>query len=249
MRPGEQRIRRRCYNEATGEETFRIVSAPAIRFRSFFMAHYRWWVCVVAGTLLFGVLPWHWGAAIRAALAWVVAVAAFLGWTVFDLAEAPSQRLRDLARREDPSRAIILAIALGAAGASLVAVAVLLRKGGGEGPSDATLRIALAGGVVFAAWLLTHAMFAIHYTHSFYGDGAEPGPDDRGGLDFPGPHAHPDFLDFAYFSLVIGMTCQVSDVQITGRHMRRLASLHGILSFFFNTVILAIAVNLVVNAL
>ncbi|MBV8523262.1 MAG: DUF1345 domain-containing protein, partial [Acetobacteraceae bacterium] len=65
---------------------------------------------------------------------------------------------------------------------------------------------------------------------------------------FPGDQPLPDFWDFLYFSLVIGMTCQVSDVQITGRHMRRLAMVHGILAFFFNTVILAITVNLVVNA-
>ncbi|HZU88183.1 MAG TPA: DUF1345 domain-containing protein, partial [Stellaceae bacterium] len=83
----------------------------------------------------------------------------------------------------------------------------------------------------------------------FYGDGPLPGRDDRGGLDFPGEDTRPDFADFVYFSLVIGMTCQVSDVQITGRTMRHLATLHGVLAFLFNTVILAITVNLVVGAL
>ena len=75
-----------------------------------------------------------------------------------------------------------------------------------------------------------------------------PGPDDAGGLLFPGNVQIPDFWDFFYFSLVLGMTCQVSDVQITGKHMRRLASMHGALSFFFNTVILALTVNLLVSA-
>lgn len=144
---------------------------------------------------------------------------------------------------------MIFAVAIAAAAASLVAVAVLLRKTGEPDASQIALRIVLVGGVVLAAWLLTHTMFALHYAHNFYGDGPKPGPDDRGGLQFPGDAGDPDFQDFLYFSLVIGMTCQVSDVQITGRHMRRLASLHGVLSFLFNTVILAITVNLVVNAL
>jgi uncharacterized membrane protein len=225
------------------------VAIPATRFGTYLLAQHRWWVGVAAGALLFGLLPWHWGAAVRGAVAWVGAVALFLGWTVFDLAEARPQHLREIARRADPSRTIIFTIAVASAAASLLAAAVLLRRGSEAGPADATLRIALTGGVVIAAWLLTHALFALHYAHLFYGDGPEPGPDDRGGLDFPGQDARPDFLDFVYFSLVIGMTCQVSDVQISGRHMRRLASIHGVLSFFFNTVILAISVNLVVNAL
>ncbi len=98
------------------------------------------------------------------------------------------------------------------------------------------------------SWTLIHTVFAVHYAHSFYGDGPAPGPDDAGGLLFPGNEQVPDFWDFFYFSLVLGMTCQVSDVQITGKHMRRLASVHGALSFFFNTVILALTINFLVNA-
>lgn len=213
------------------------------------LARYRWWICVAAGVLLYITMPAAWGAPVGGAVAWIAAVALYLGWTALDLTSAPPQRLREIARRDDPSRAIIFAIALAAAAASLVAVAVLLRKAPDTTAAGAAFRILLVGGVVIAAWLLTHAMFALHYAHHFYGDGPEPGPADRGGLLFPGAHAHPDFLDFLYFSLVIGMTCQVSDVQITGRHMRRLATIHGVLSFFFNTVILAITINLVVNAL
>lgn len=213
------------------------------------LAEHRWWLCLAGGAALYLVLPAHWGPAIRWAIAWIGGVAAFLGWLGFDLAGARPERLRWLARREDPKRAVIFAGTVAAAAASLVAVAVLLRKGSDMSPSDIALRILLVGGVVITAWLLTHAIFALHYAHSFYGDGPEPGPADRGGLQFPGGRGQPDFLDFVYFSLVIGMTCQVSDVQITGRHMRRLASLHGVLAFFFNTVILAITINLVVNAL
>jgi len=212
------------------------------------LARHRWWLCVAAGGGIYLVLPSALGGPVRAAIAWIVGVSMFLGWMAAELAGARPQQLRRLAREEDPRRAIVFAVTLAAALASLVAVAVLLRKAG-DGGASSPLRIVLVGGVVVASWLLTHAMFAMHYAHGFYGDGPRPGPDDRGGLEFPGEHVEPDFLDFVYFSLVIGMTCQVSDVQITGRHMRRLASIHGLVSFFFNTVILAITVNLVVNAL
>ena len=106
----------------------------------------------------------------------------------------------------------------------------------------------LAGLAVGASWMVTHTTFALHYAHHFYGDGPAPGAaDDRGGLAFPGGEL-PDFLDFLYFAFVVGMTCQVSDVQVTTRPMRRLTLLHGVLSFFFNTIILALAVNLLASS-
>ncbi len=158
-------------------------------------------------------------------------------------------RLRTLARQQDASRWVIPPVILGAAAASLAAVIGLLQKQGNEAMAMEVLRVSLAGGVVVASWTLIHTVFAVHYAHGFYGDGPAPGPDDAGGLQFPGDDALPDFWDFFYFSLVIGMTCQVSDVQITSKHMRRLASLHGALAFFFNTIILALTVNFLVSGL
>ena len=88
--------------------------------------------------------------------------------------------------------------------------------------------------------------FGLRYAHTFYGDPDGPaGPQQHaGGLDFPGGRL-PDYMDFAYFSFVIGMTFQVSDVQITSREFRKLVLLHGMLSFGFNTVILALTINTV----
>ena len=84
----------------------------------------------------------------------------------------------------------------------------------------------------------------MHYAHAYYSDEDEdPNTSGVGGLEFPN-EKEPDFLDFAYFSFVIGMTCQVSDVQISSPGIRRLALVHGLLSFLFNTVILALTVNL-----
>lgn len=92
------------------------------------------------------------------------------------------------------------------------------------------------------SWFLIHTIFAMHYAHSFYRQIDEGG--DRGdGLNFPGCD-EPDFLDFAYFSFVIGMTFQVSDVAITSSRIRRISLVHALLSFLFNTVILALAINI-----
>jgi len=103
----------------------------------------------------------------------------------------------------------------------------------------------LGGLAVAASWTLTHTTFSFRYAHLFYGD-ADADPGDDGGLAFPGEPA-PDYWDFLYFSFVIGMTCQVSDVQVTSHRIRRLALAHGVLSFLFNTIILALAVNLLAS--
>lgn len=101
-------------------------------------------------------------------------------------------------------------------------------------------------------WLTMHAMLAFHYAYEFYDTDESSAPDANGqrghvgGLDFPGKEM-PDALSFLYFSFVIAMTAQVSDVTVTSNAMRRLVLLHGIVSFFFNTVIIAVAVNIVVS--
>jgi uncharacterized membrane protein len=102
---------------------------------------------------------------------------------------------------------------------------------------------------VLASWTLTHTMFALHYAHLYYGDDPlRKGRQDRRGLRFPDERT-PDFWDFLYYAFVVGMTCQVSDVQVDSRHMRRLTLGHGVLAFFFNAVILALAVNFIAGAI
>ena len=204
-------------------------------------------ICALVGGFLFYLLRQGWGAAGAAAFGWVVAVFLFLAMTALAIGPASPDRLRARARVQDASRWVIQALIVLAAVASLASVIALLKKTDGETAAMLASRIVLAGGVVVLSWTAIHTVFAVHYAHAFYGDGPAPGPDDAGGLLFPGGDQAPDFWDFFYFSLVLGMTCQVSDVQITGRHMRRLASVHGALSFFFNTVILALTINFLVS--
>lgn len=107
-------------------------------------------------------------------------------------------------------------------------------KGGGA------LELAVGALSVVLCWLFLNTMFAVHYAHGFYGDLGE----QHAGLEFPDT-PKPDYWDFAYFAIVIGMTFQVSDVQITSRYLRRVALLHSVIAFFFNVFIIAITVNIV----
>lgn len=109
-------------------------------------------------------------------------------------------------------------------------------------PGQRPWQIALVAGTLLLSWLVTHVTFAFRYAHEFYARDLG-GPDVDRGLDFPNER-EPDYLDFLYFSLVLGMTFQVSDVQITSRKLRRVATLHGLISFLFNTVIIAFTVNI-----
>ena len=102
--------------------------------------------------------------------------------------------------------------------------------------------IVLAAASLLLSWLFMNTMFALHYAHAFYGDNQSRRR--RGGLEFPG-EKDPDYWDFAYFAIVVGMTFQVSDVQVTDRRMRRMVLVHGMVAFFFNVVIIALSVNVV----
>jgi uncharacterized membrane protein len=117
----------------------------------------------------------------------------------------------------------------------------LLRSDKGGAQPHLPLHITLTLLAVISSWAVVHTVFGLRYAHTYYGDGEDPRR-HAGGLDFPGERA-PDYMDFAYFSFVIGMTFQVSDVQITSRGLRQLVLVHGILSFAFNTIILALTIN------
>lgn len=109
------------------------------------------------------------------------------------------------------------------------------------------LHLALAGLTVASAWTFIHAMFGLHYAGEYYaphGTKAAPTGERRGGLRFPGEES-PDYFDFFYFSFVIGVACATADVDITSRAIRRTALVHSVLAFFFNSAVLALAINIV----
>ncbi|HEX5307361.1 MAG TPA: DUF1345 domain-containing protein [Dyella sp.] len=165
-----------------------------------------------------------------------VGAAIFLGglWRVFD--HATTDSMREQARRQDVGRWGILWSAIGVTGVVMVALATELHAAASGG----ILALCVAGLSIVLSWLFINVTFALHYAHGFYGDYGS----QHQGLEFPGKQ-DPDYWDFAYFSVVIGMTFQVSDVQITSRTLRRMVLLHSVIAFFFNVFIIAVTVNIV----
>jgi uncharacterized membrane protein len=99
-----------------------------------------------------------------------------------------------------------------------------------------------------SSWALIHTIYAFHYAHRYYRDEKHNPSQQAGGLAFPGG-ADPDYMDFAYYSFVVGMTSQVSDVQVLSPKMRRLTLIHGVLAFIFNIAVLALSLNIIASAI
>ena len=178
-------------------------------------------------------LPWR--LSTRIIVGWDAGVALYLALVYLVMAHGSIAEIRRRAAINDEGAIALLVLTAAAALASLVAV--LAELGHSPGPYQIALSIA----TILLSWTFMHTMFALHYLHEFYGQGAD---DQLGGLVFPGSE-DPDYWDFLYYSLVVAMTAQVSDVQITSKTIRRLTTLHGAISFFFNATVLALTVNIV----
>lgn len=166
-----------------------------------------------------------------------------LNWLIIIFARPRS--VRNAASIQDYSRLVIFLFIVAASVASLVAVASLLAsaKTGHSPVRDYHIGLAIAAVVI--SWWLIHTIFSVHYAHMYYDTDTDAGGRLAvGGLKFP--HTDdPDYLDFVYFGFVIGMTFQVSDVEITDRKIRRMGLLHGVVAFAFNMSIIALTVNLI----
>lgn len=150
--------------------------------------------------------------------------------------------IRKQAAKEDSSRVIIFSIILLSTFAGMLAVILLLTvHRQREGITSIHLPIAVIGMIL--SWLLVHTVFTVRYAHLYYSNRNNGADNHAGGLIFPGEEK-PDFLDFAYFSFVLGMTFQVSDVTISSKRLRRWVLLHGLISFTYNTIIVALTINI-----
>jgi uncharacterized membrane protein len=152
------------------------------------------------------------------------------------------QELRKNAARDDGGRAMLLAVSTIVIGVILVLLVAII--GGTPSPTFGSLTLIIATQLL--AWLFANVVWAFHYAHLFY-DPISKGS-DQGGLSFPGKRP-PEFSDFCYFSFVVGMTFQVSDVEVTSPHFRKIVMAHGIVAFFYNLGVLALTVNLIAGAL
>lgn len=205
---------------------------------------------LVAGLATAAVpLPMVWP--FRGLLGWSVGVAVYLAlaWWLCETFDA--KRTRERAQAQDEPNVVLFLLMLLATMACVAAITVMMQQSRDLSGTERTLHIALSVVALIASWLFIQTIFAFHYAHRYYHEAklkAKRNELDRPGLEFPGG-LDPDYFDFLYYAHVVGMTSQVSDVQVTSREMRRLTLVHGVLSFGFNMLILALSVNVVVGAL
>jgi len=179
----------------------------------------------------------------RLAVGWDVGVGVFIALTLWRMARAEDvDAIRKRAAAMDQAGRWVLPLSLVAALASIVVVLGEAIQGDQSPLVGGLLSLATVG----LSWTFIHLIFALHYAHAFYQ--AKTGGKDRGGLIFPG-EKEPDYWDFLHFSLIIGVASQTADIQISDRDIRRLSSVHSLTAFTFNTVILALTVNLMVGLL
>lgn len=204
--------------------------------------HFRLFLAAAAGAACWIALGPAWSPRTRAILAWDAGALAYLLALVTLFAGAGAARMEAQAERQQEGEWTLFWLVVAGTAASFAAIVGEFSSMKDAPPHVRSLRLGLVIGTLCISWVVTHATFALRYAHEYYarsGDGAAV----DGGLQFPGETA-PDYWDFLYFAVVLGMTFQVSDVQITARKLRRLATLHGFLGFVFNTVIVALTVNL-----
>jgi uncharacterized membrane protein len=200
----------------------------------------RTFISVAAGIVAFLLLPGSLRLVTRMLIGWDVFVALYVLLVYTMMLRSGLLRIRRNAVLQDDGRFLILLVTALGAFASIAAIVFEL-----AGSHRSPVELALATVTVALSWAAVHTAFALHYAHEYY-RGTKPG-----GLQFPSgdQHEKPDYWDFVYFSFVIGMTAQVSDVGITDRTIRRTATAHGIVSFVYNTALVALMVNIAASAI
>jgi uncharacterized membrane protein len=203
--------------------------------------HAKLWIAIALGLVIYAVLPGEWRAVSRTLVAWDVGVAAYLILAAAMMAKSPAAEIRKHSADQDEGALALMVLSITAAMISLAAIFLQLASSGDDKPDLWSHVLAIV--TVVLSWSFIHTIFALHYAHDFYGEGQR-----ANGLKFPDDQK-PDYWDFIYFSFVIGMTFQVSDVQVTNKWIRRSVIAHGVLSFFFTTTVVALTVNMAANAI
>ena len=201
-------------------------------------------VLVGAGLMLFpNDLRWS----TKAIFAWDAAWGVFVITMLRDMARSDIARIQARAATQDEGQGFILTLAVVAAAASIAAVAGELSLAKADQGLVKSCRVALAFLTVAGSWFFVQLVFALHYAHQYYAPDDDPTTDvPRGGLGFPGK-AKPDYWDFVHFSVVIGVASQTADITFISKPLRRIGTLHSVIAFTFNTVVLALTINLLAS--
>ncbi len=204
--------------------------------------HSRLFVSIGIGLASYFAIPAAWQQQTRGIATWDIGASAYLAVVVWLFVATPVDRMERNARAQQDGEWTLFWLVLAGVVASFAAIIGEFGSMKAAAAEARNLKVALVAATLLLSWVVTQAAFALRYAHEFYSRTGDAAAVD-GGLQFP-EEERPDYLDFFYFSAVLGMTFQVSDVQITSRKLRRLATVHGMLGFLFNTVIIALTVNL-----
>ena len=210
------------------------------------MARPRLAVSVIVAVVAFLGEPSSWHRATRLLIAWNAGTLLDIALNLVEMARATTKTIRWRAAATDDGKWAILAFTSIAALAAIAAIFAQLAITKDMHDAAKTLHLGLAGLTIVSAWVFIHMSFALHYAHEFFDESkSEAGeePKLRGGLKFPDTE-EPDYWDFLYFSFIIGVASQTADVEITSKAMRRTSLAHSVLSFFFNSAILALTINI-----
>lgn len=205
-------------------------------------AHYRLLFSVVmgAGAALFAR---NTDIATRSLIGWDVCVIVMLLGIWRMMATTTLVELRRRAAQQDETGPVILGLMVAAVVASLAGILAEMNHARSAGIGGTDFFILLVLGTLVLSWLCMHILFATHYAHRYYGE-RDTANKSGSGLIFPEPNAAPNYTEFVYFAFCVGMTYQVADIMTGTRAFRKLITLHGVLSFFYNTFVLALAVSL-----
>ncbi|MCG2632059.1 DUF1345 domain-containing protein [Bradyrhizobium sp. WYCCWR 13023] len=198
----------------------------------------RTFISLAVGVLVCLLIPGSYRLVTRLLFGWDALIAVYLVLVYTMMLCNDHQHIRRGAAMQDDGRFVILLVTAIGAFASIAAIVAEL--GVHRGATELTIAIT----TIVLSWAAVHTTFALHYAHDYYRAPV-------GGLQFPSgdKEDHADYWDFVYFSFVIGMTAQVSDVGITDKTIRRTATAHGIVSFIYNTALLALTVNIAASAI
>ncbi len=201
---------------------------------------------LAAGVATAGLpLPTVWQ--FRGLLGWCVGIGVYLLLAWWLCVRFDAGRTRARAQAQDEPSVVLFLLMLLSTGMCVAAITVMMQQSRGLSGSERALHIAVSLAALAASWLFIQTIFAFRYAHRYYQEEKRREPDGPG-LLFPGG-LDPDYFDFLYYAHVVGMTFQVSDVQVTSRAMRRLTLLHSVLSFGFNMLVLALSINVVAGVL
>lgn len=201
---------------------------------------HRFLIGLVVGIAVFVGIPENFPLVFNLLVGWLGFCMVYIVTNWFILTTMSPLFIKIHANEEDGSKVFVFALVLLSAFASMFAVLILIMN---KHAMHQQVLVPVALTSMVCSWFMVHTVFVFHYAHKYYWEGTK-----TRGLDFPGTK-DADYLDFAYFSFGVGCTFQVADVSISSKAIRRIVFFHSLLSFFLNTFVVALTINIIAGLL